>query len=98
MTPLKEQDDSKMHPGEILRRELIEPRMLTITQVAKHLAVSYVTISKIVNGRSNITPNMAIRIAYVFGSNPEYWLSLQQEYDLKNAQNEFKDYNKLTKI
>ena len=50
------------HPGEILKELVIEPMELTVTDVAKHLDVSRKTLSKILNGRGAITPEMAVRL------------------------------------
>jgi len=49
------------HPGEILRELIIEPLELTVTDVAEHLNVSRKTLSKVINGRGAITPEMSVR-------------------------------------
>lgn len=70
------------HPGEILQGLWLEPMEISITQAAEALGISRKTLSKIVNGRGAITPEMAIRLAAVFGSSPESWLAHQAAYDL----------------
>jgi len=70
------------HPGRIVRQECIEPLGLTITDAAKGLGVTRKTLSELVNGRSGISPEMAIRLAKAFGGTPEGWLRIQLNYDL----------------
>ncbi|MAZ65520.1 MAG: addiction module antidote protein, HigA family [Kangiellaceae bacterium] len=71
------------HPGEILKELVIEPMELTITDVAKHLDVSRETLSKILNGKGVITPEMALRLELAFGKpSADHWLRLQNAYDL----------------
>jgi addiction module HigA family antidote len=74
------------HPGEILRDLIIEPLGLTTVDVAKHLGVSRKTLSKILNGRGAITPEMSLRLEIAFGKpSADHWLRLQNSYDLWNA-------------
>lgn len=74
---------SPAHPGEILKDLIIEPLELTITEVAEHLAVSRKTLSKVMNGRGAITPEMAMRLELAFKKpSAEHWLRLQSAYDL----------------
>ena len=71
------------HPGEIFKELVIEPLGLTITEAARHLGVSRKTLSKILNGRGAITPEMALRLELTFGKpNAAHWLRLQNAYDL----------------
>ena len=77
------------HPGELLREEVINPCNLTIVRAAELLRVTRPTLSNILNGKAAISPNMAIRIAKVFGGNPDLWLRLQTTYDLREAQSDF---------
>jgi addiction module HigA family antidote len=69
------------HPGRIVSGSL-EELGLSITDAAKVLGVTRPTISKLVNGRASVSPEMAIRLAKAFGSTPEFWLRLQLNYDL----------------
>ena len=76
------------HPGEILKELLIEPLELTITDVAEHLNVSRKTLSKVLNGRGAITPEMAVRLELVFSKpSADHWLRLQSAYDLSVLHN-----------
>ncbi len=74
------------HPGEILKDLVIETLELTITDVAEHLDVSRKTLSKVLNGKGAITPEMALRLELVFGKpSADHWLRLQNAYDLWQA-------------
>jgi addiction module HigA family antidote len=70
------------HPGDILRELYLKPMGVTITQAAEALDVSRKHVSAIVNGRVPVTPDMAMRIAAVFATEPELWVNLQAQYDL----------------
>ena len=73
------------HPGEIVRYECLEPLGLTVTRAAEGLGVTRQTLSDLVNERSGISVEMAVRLSKAFGSTPETWLSLQMAYDLWQA-------------
>ena len=73
------------HPGEIIKELCIEPLGITITEAAKGLDVSRKTLSAIINGRTGITPEMAIRLGKAFDTSPESWLNQQIQYDLYKA-------------
>ena len=70
------------HPGGILKRHYLEPLSLTITDVADDIGVSRKTISKIINERGGITPEMALRLSKAFSTSAELWMNLQTNYDL----------------
>ncbi|MBW1729008.1 MAG: HigA family addiction module antidote protein [Deltaproteobacteria bacterium] len=70
------------HPGEIIREFCIDPLGLSVTDAAKALGVTRKTLSALLNGRSGISPEMALRLSKVFGRSPEAWLKLQLQYDL----------------
>ncbi len=73
------------HPGEIVKYECLEPLGLTVTRAAKGLGVTRQTLSDLVNERSGISVEMAVRLSKAFGSTPETWLNLQTAYDLWEA-------------
>jgi len=79
------------HPGEILREEIIKPYNLTVLKASELLKVTRPTLSNILNGKAAVTPNMAIRIAKVFGGNPSLWVRLQSSYELREAEKDFKN-------
>ena len=75
-----------LHPGEVLKQLVIEPLDLSLTDVAEHLNISRKTLSRIVNTKSAISPEMAVRLELVFHKpSAEHWLRLQNAYDLWNA-------------
>ena len=73
------------HPGEIIKEFCIEPLGLTVTKAAESLGVTRKTFSMLLNGRSGVSPEMALRLSKVFGRIPEGWLRLQLQYDLWKA-------------
>jgi len=74
------------HPGEIVREFCIDPLGMTVTEAAKALGVTRKTFSALLNGRSGISPEMALRLSKVFGRSAEGWLKLQLQYDLWQTQ------------
>ncbi len=80
------------HPGRIVKSACLEPLGLSVTDGAKVLDVTRQTLTKIVNGKSGISPEMAIRLSKAFGSTPETWLRMQVSYDLAQAR---KDESKI---
>jgi antitoxin HigA-1 len=74
-----------VHPGEIVRHDCLEALGLSVTDGAKILGVTRQALNNIVNGKSGISPEMAIRLAKAFGSTPETWLGMQIAYDLAVA-------------
>jgi addiction module HigA family antidote len=74
------------HPGEILRELCIDPLGLSITETADALGVTRKTLSAILNGRSGISPEMAVRLSLAFGTSSESWLNQQAQYDLWEAE------------
>jgi antitoxin HigA-1 len=74
------------HPGEMLLEEFLNPMTLTQSELAQAIAVPYQRINEIVNGRRGITPSTALRLAQFFGMSPDFWMNLQQRWDLYHAQ------------
>jgi addiction module HigA family antidote len=73
------------HPGRIVRHDCLEPLGLSVTADAKVLGVTRQALNNIVNGKSGISPEMAIRLTKAFGSTEETWLRMQLAYDLAAA-------------
>jgi addiction module HigA family antidote len=71
-----------VHPGRIVQHDCLEPLGLSVPEGAKVLGVTRQTLTKIVNGKSGISPEMAIRLTKAFGSTEETWLRMQLAYDL----------------
>lgn len=74
------------HPGEVLRELCLEPMKLSVTDAARSLGVSRKTLSSILNGRTGISPEMAVRLSIAFDTSAESWLSQQLQYDLWHAE------------
>ena len=70
------------HPGRVVLQECIEPSGLSITDAAAAIGVTRNTLSELVNGKRGISPEMAVRLAKVFGGTEEGWLVQQAQYDL----------------
>lgn len=75
------------HPGRIVKRQCLEPLGLTVTRAAQGLGVTRQALSELVNERTGISIDMAIRLAKAFGSEPETWLGMQTAHDLWKARN-----------
>ena len=73
------------HPGEIVKRECLEPLGLSVTRAAKGLGVTRQSLSDLINEKSGVSVDMAIRLSKAFGSTPETWLGVQMDYDLWQA-------------
>jgi addiction module HigA family antidote len=74
------------HPGEVLRQLCLEPLNLTVTDTARSLGVSRKALSSILNGRTGISPEMAVRLSIAFNTTAESWLNQQLQYDLWHAE------------
>ena len=74
------------HPGEVLKTLCIEPLGLTVTSAAKALGISRKTLSTILNCKSGISPEMAVRLSIAFNTTSESWLNQQTQYDLWQAE------------
>ncbi len=73
------------HPGLSVRIDCLEPLGLSVTRAAKVLGVTRQTLNNLINAKSGISPEMAIRLSKAFGSSPETWLGMQLGYDLAQA-------------
>ena len=70
------------HPGEFIKEIYMEPYRLSSRRVASNLNVSHSTLTRLINGDSSITPEMALRLSLVLGRSPESWLAMQDNYSL----------------
>lgn len=73
------------HPGLSVRLDCLEPLGLSVTEGAKVLGVTRQALNNLVNGKSGISPEMAIRLDKAFGGSAEVWLGIQMDYDLAQA-------------
>ena len=74
------------HPGEFIRDIYLEPHGISIRTLAENLGVSPSTLARVVNGRSGVSPEMALRLSKALGRSPESWLAMQQSYDFLAGQ------------
>jgi addiction module antidote protein, HigA family len=79
---IKEIDIQTLHPGEVLLEEYLKPLGISQNCLALSMRVPAQRINEIINGKRAITADTAIRLAKVIGMTPEFWLSLQMDYDL----------------
>lgn len=71
-----------IHPGLIVKESLIDGTGLTVTQAALRLGVARMTLSRLLNGNSSISAEMAVRLSKFFGTSVELWVNLQAQYDV----------------
>jgi len=73
------------HPGEMLLEEFLKPLGITQSAFAARLGVSFPRLNEVINGRRSVTPDTALRLARVTGMSADFWLGLQQDWDLWHA-------------
>jgi addiction module HigA family antidote len=74
-----------IHPGEILKTEFLDELGITPYALAKNTGIDKGNLSRIINGRSAISADAALRLAKFLGTSPESWMNLQRRYDLEVA-------------
>jgi len=78
------------HPGEFIQETYIKPCGLSCRYLAQSLGVAPSTLNRVLQGKSGVSPEMALRLSKALGSSPESWLSMQQNYDLWHARKKVK--------
>ena len=73
------------HPGGTIKEDCIDAGGLTVTEAARLLGVTRPTLSRVINGRGGVSPEVAIRFGKIGWSNAEFWMRLQTNYDLAQA-------------
>ena len=73
------------HPGELLREDVIKPLGLAVTGAAERLGLSRIALSRVLNGRAGISPDLAIRLERAGVSTARFWMTLQANYELSQA-------------
>ena len=88
------------HPGKMLFEEFVKPLEITQTELARRLGVSYPRLNEIIKGRRSVTPDTALRLSRVLGMSADFWLGLQQDWDLWHTMNspEAKEISRLKPI
>jgi antitoxin HigA-1 len=79
------------HPGEMLREDFLGDYGLTVATLAEALGVSRQSINELLRGRRAVSPEMALRLAKLFGNSPEFWLNAQRAVDLWDAAQSIKE-------
>lgn len=74
-----------LHPGEIVRDALFTDTDLTVGEAANRLKVDRTTLSRLLNGHSGISPDMAYKLSLLLNTSPEMWMNIQKDYDLWEA-------------
>lgn len=74
-----------MHPGEYLSLAYLEPLQLSQSELAKRLGVSTSAVSRLISGRSELSPEMAVRLEFLFDRSAESWMSMQMHHSLAAA-------------
>jgi antitoxin HigA-1 len=70
------------HPGEMLLKEFLEPMQITQQTLAQEIGVPYQRVNELVNGKRGVTPSTALRLAKYFGNSPDFWLNLQNNWEV----------------
>ena len=79
------------HPGEMLREDFLPDYDLTVAGLAESLGVSRQSVNELLRERRAVSPEMALRLARLFGNSPEFWLNAQRSVDLWNAAQSIKE-------
>ena len=74
-----------IHPGEILKIEFLDPLGITPYALSKNTGIDKGNLSRIINGKSSISADVALRLARFFGTSADSWMNLQARYDLETA-------------
>ena len=74
-----------LHPGSILKEEVLTPLNLSVTEAANRLAMSRVALSRVLNGKAAISPDLAVRLEHAGVSTARVWMTLQANYELAQA-------------
>lgn len=74
------------HPGEMLLEEFLKPLNISQSEFAARIGVSYPRLNELIHGKRGVTPDTALRLARVLGMSADFWLGLQQDWDLWHAE------------
>ena len=83
-----------MHPGELLREDILPALDIKVTALARLIHVSRQTLHAILREEASVTPAMALKLGKICGNGPRLWINLQREQDLEKAANQMKEKNK----
>jgi len=74
-----------IHPGEVLQEEFLSPMSITAYRLSKETLLPQTRISEILKGNRRITADTALRLSIYFGTSAQFWLGLQDDYDIEEA-------------
>ncbi len=80
-----------IHPGEILKEEFLEPFEISAYKLAKDIKIPQTRISQIIKGNRRVTADTALRLSVYFGNSPQFWLGLQDDYDLEEEKHRLEE-------
>ncbi len=87
-----------IHPGVVLKEEFLDPFGVSAYKLSREIKISQTRISQIIKGKRRITADTALRLSEFFGNSPQFWMGIQDDYDLeeekKNIQGELKLINR----
>ena len=87
-----------VHPGEVLQEEFLIPLEITAYRLSKDIHIPQTRISLIIQGKRRITADTALRLSKYFGTSPQFWLGLQNDYDIEEEKLEKKEeFNSIKK-
>jgi antitoxin HigA-1 len=72
-----------IHPGEILKEEFLDPFGISAYRLSKEIKIPQTRISQIIKGKRRITADTALRLSEFFGNSPQFWMGIQDDYDLE---------------
>ena len=75
-----------IHPGEILKEEFLDPMNISLSDLSQQINVSETILGNIVKGKKSVNADIAIRFSRFFGTTPEFWLNLQNQYDIEEEE------------
>ncbi len=80
-----------IHPGEILKEEFLDPFGVSAYKLSKEIRIPQTRISQIIKGKRRITADTALRLSEFFGNSPQFWLGIQDDYDLEEERKRIED-------
>jgi len=95
---MKKMKRQPTHPGKIIKEDYLIPLSITIKDMSAILGVSRKTLSKIINERGSITPDMALRLSRALDTTADLWMNLQKNYDLWLAEHTSKEWQAVKPI
>ena len=72
-----------IHPGEILKEEFLDPFGISAYRLSKEIKIPQTRISQIIKGKRRITADTALRLSKFFGNSPQFWMGIQDDYDIE---------------